>query len=262
MDFCGKNSVYNGFSGYPNGNMPQDKDIYQENYGLNCFQPSVDNYHLSQKHSNFVPMIDDKNESLEFSNSFQKYNSPVNVVGNVQASFTDSTINGSIQGYERQPQYFDTDYPPQNNNLCQQFQGVFIQDSHVPMLDPNEATSPSFPSSVTSNRERSQSSEDSEASYALPSPLANGGHRRRGRPTVYKTVKERKAAKNKAQKKYANKRKATLNELKIEVPVLEKQNLELERNKQALIKACKEMLFHKDLPELDQKVIGAIIGFE
>uniref|UniRef100_A0A914QMR3 BZIP domain-containing protein n=1 Tax=Panagrolaimus davidi TaxID=227884 RepID=A0A914QMR3_9BILA len=144
------------------------------------------------------------------------------------------------------------------------------------MLDPNEQflppisthisenpeTSPSLPSSVTSNRERSQSSEDSEGSYSLPSPLAKGGQRRRGRPTVYKTVKERKAAKNKAQKKYANKKKATLNELRIEVPALEKQNLELERNKQALIKACKEMLFHKDLPELDQKVIGAIIGFE
>uniref|UniRef100_A0A914PZK5 BZIP domain-containing protein n=1 Tax=Panagrolaimus davidi TaxID=227884 RepID=A0A914PZK5_9BILA len=131
------------------------------------------------------------------------------------------------------------------------------------MLDPNEATSPSFPSSVASNRERSQSSEDSEGSYVLPSPLAKGGQRkRRGRPTVYKTVKQRKAAKNKAQKKYANKKKATLNELRIEVPALEKQNLELERNKQALIKACKEMLFHKDLPELDQKVIGAIIGFE
>uniref|UniRef100_A0AC35G190 BZIP domain-containing protein n=1 Tax=Panagrolaimus sp. PS1159 TaxID=55785 RepID=A0AC35G190_9BILA len=143
------------------------------------------------------------------------------------------------------------------------------------MLDPNEqflppisthisknpATSPSLPSSVTSNR--SQSSDDSEGSYGLPSPLPKDGQRRRrGRPTVYKTEKQRKAAKNNAQKKYANKKKATLNELRIEVPALEKQNLELQRNKHALIKACKKMLFHKDLPELDQKVIGAIIGFE
>uniref|UniRef100_A0AC35F0A3 BZIP domain-containing protein n=1 Tax=Panagrolaimus sp. PS1159 TaxID=55785 RepID=A0AC35F0A3_9BILA len=118
-------------------------------------------------------------------------------------------------------------------------------------------------SEVISNTdtETTESSQESIGSHDMPSPTKNV-KRGRGRPKKYKTEVEKKAAKTVSQKSHIKRKNAAFIKLKNEVLTLEKQNARFKKQVNERLKYAKKMLFDRDLPELEQKVIGAIIGFE
>uniref|UniRef100_A0A914PZ03 BZIP domain-containing protein n=1 Tax=Panagrolaimus davidi TaxID=227884 RepID=A0A914PZ03_9BILA len=118
-------------------------------------------------------------------------------------------------------------------------------------------------SEVISNTdiETTESSQESIGTHDLPSPPKNV-KRGRGRPKKYKTEVAKKAAKTVSQKNHIKRKNAEFIKIKKDVLTLEKQNRRFEKDVDERLRHAKKMLFDKDLPEMEQKVIGAIIGFE
>uniref|UniRef100_A0A914Q8G4 BZIP domain-containing protein n=1 Tax=Panagrolaimus davidi TaxID=227884 RepID=A0A914Q8G4_9BILA len=262
-----------GLNGY--GIMSHKEFHIQQNVNFNSSQPTFNNPSLN------VPLVDGNLGKFE-NYSDNAFNNSSNVTENDESHFLEDGNSRMTNTYESNTLEIREIRPNvlPVNDINQQFQNISLQDNHglqfrstmkqfntPPFVDTYNPTNhtmlPLIHSEVISNTdiETTESGQESSGSHEMPSPPKNV-KKGRGRPKKYKTEMEKKAAKTVSQKNHIKRKNAAFIKLKKEVLTLEKQNTRFEKDVDERLRYAKKMLFDKDLPETEQKVIGAIIGFE